>query len=574
MALERSQIDFPSKPGVYLFKQKNERVLYVGKANNLKERVKSYFSKNPDRKMIPKLVTNSEKIDFIATQNPNEALVLERELIRKHKPKYNSRLKDDKSYPFISLTNEEYPRILYTRFPADDDKRWGPFPDAGAAKRVIQLLRRQFGIRDKDCNGKDGCFAKHIGLCKGPCINPEGYSEIVKMVSSVLDGNAGKLIQQLNIEMEKYSKELEYEKAGNIRDLISSIQVTVSQQIINSRFYQDCDAIGFSQRDDFGVVVILHAKDGIIQGEVNYPLIHKGDISESVSLILSEHYSERKPPKTILLPTPITKVMEEWLSDRRGKKVDTKVPIRGELSKLQKMATKNADIQVTRQKNKRSGNLEKIAADDGAKLLQLDSLDYIVCFDMAQLQGSERVGASVVLRKGRPIKKEYRTYRVKTKVLDDIRMMAEVVERWLKRQDEWPDLLLLDGGKTHLDTINNLLGRHNLEGVFPVAALAKKEETIFRKGKKPIKIDREGRVLIHSRDEAHRFVNKFHRQRRGKNTLKNPLEKIEGLGAKKIQALIVYFGSYKNIKFASIEELQKVPGIGKEMSKKIYDELI
>ena len=574
MVLEGSQIDLPSKPGVYLFKQKNERVLYVGKANNLKERVKSYFSKKPDRKMISKLVINSEKIDFIVTQNPNEALVLERELIRKHKPKYNSRLKDDKSYPFISLTNEKYPRILYTRFPADDDKRWGPFPDAGAAKRVIQLLRRQFGIRDKDCNGQDGCFAKHIGLCKGPCVDPDGYSEIVKMVSSVLNGNAGKLIQELNIEMEKYSKELEYEKAGKIRDLITSIQVTISQQIINSRFYQDCDAIGFSQRDDFAVVVILHAKDGIIQGEVNYPLIHKGDISESVSLVLSEHYSDRKPPKTILLPTPITKVMEEWLSDRKGKKVDTKVPIRGELSKLQQMATRNAEIQVTRQKNRRTGNLEKMAADDGAKLLKLDSLDYIVCFDMAQLQGNERVGASIVFRKGRPAKKEYRTYKVKTEVLDDLRMMSEVVERWLKRQDDWPDLLLLDGGKTHLDTINNLLERHNLEGVFPVAALAKKEETIFRKGKEPIKIDRRGRVLIHSRDEAHRFVNKFHRQRRGKNTLKNPLENIDGLGAKKIQALMVHFGSYKNIKFASIEELEKVPGIGKEMSKKIYSELV
>ena len=205
MALEGSQIDLPSRPGVYLFKEKNERVLYVGKANNLKERVRSYFSKNPDREMIPKLVINSEKIDFIVTQNPNEALVLERELIRKHRPKYNSRLKDDKSYPFISLTNEEYPRILYTRFPAENDKRWGPFPDAGAAKRVIQLLRRQFGIRDKDCNGKDGCFAKHIGLCRGPCVNPEGYSEIVKMVSSVLDGNAGKIIQELNIETVSYT---------------------------------------------------------------------------------------------------------------------------------------------------------------------------------------------------------------------------------------------------------------------------------------------------------------------------------------------------------------------------------
>tara|TARA_B000000475_G_scaffold214752_1_gene176987 strand:+ start:3822 stop:5546 length:1725 start_codon:yes stop_codon:yes gene_type:complete len=574
MALEGSQIDFPNKPGVYLFKQKNERVLYVGKANNLKERVKSYFSKNPDRKMIPQLVLNSEKVDFIVTQNPNEALVLERELIRKHKPKYNSRLKDDKSYPFISLTNEEYPRILYTRFPAENDKRWGPFPDAGAAKRVIQLLRRQFGIRDKDCNGKDGCFAQHIGLCKGPCINPEGYSEVVKMVTSVLDGNAGKLIQELNIEMSKYSKELEYEKAGDIRDLITSVQSTISQQIINSRFYQDCDAIGFSQREDFAVVVILHAKDGIIQGEVNYPLIHKGDISESVSLVLSEHYSERKPPKTILLPTPITKVMQEWLSERKGKKVETRIPIKGELAKLQKMATRNAEIQVTRQKNKRSGNLEKIAAEDGARLLKLESLDHIVCFDMAQLQGSERVGASVVFRKGRPSKKEYRTYRVKTEVLDDLRMMSEVVERWLKRQDEWPDLLLLDGGKTHLNCINDLLKRRNLEGAFPVAALAKKEETIFRLGKEPIKIDRKGRVLIHSRDEAHRFVNKFHRQRRGKNTLKNPLENIEGLGAKKIQALMVHFGSYKKIKFASIEELQRVPGIGKEMSKKIYSELV
>ena len=394
------------------------------------------------------------------------------------------------------------------------------------------------------------------------------------MVTSVLDGNAGKLIQELNIEMSKYSKELEYEKAGDIRDLITSVQSTISQQIINSRFYQDCDAIGFSQREDFAVVVILHAKDGIIQGEVNYPLIHKGDISESVSLVLSEHYSERKPPKTILLPTPITKVMQEWLSERKGKKVETRIPIKGELAKLQKMATRNAEIQVTRQKNKRSGNLEKIAAEDGARLLKLESLDHIVCFDMAQLQGSERVGASVVFRKGRPSKKEYRTYRVKTEVLDDLRMMSEVVERWLKRQDEWPDLLLLDGGKTHLNCINDLLKRRNLEGAFPVAALAKKEETIFRLGKEPIKIDRKGRVLIHSRDEAHRFVNKFHRQRRGKNTLKNPLENIEGLGAKKIQALMVHFGSYKKIKFASIEELQRVPGIGKEMSKKIYSELV
>ena len=574
MALESGDLDLPANPGVYLFKQKDGRVLYVGKANNLKERVRSYFSRTPDRKMIPTLVDKSNKIDFIVTQNPAEALVLERELIRKHKPRYNSMLKDDKSFPYICLTNEEFPRIIYTRFPSDDSIRWGPFPDAGAAKRVIQLIRRYFGIRDEDCRGEDGCLAMHIGLCRGPCFDPEGYEKLVNAAKGVLNGNAGKLILDLNNEMENYSINLDYENAAKTRDLISAVQIIISQQIIDSRFYQDCDAVGFAYLNDLAVVVILHAKDGRIQGEVNYPLIHRGDISESVSLVLSEHYSERKPPKVILLPTPITNVMEQWLENRRGKKVDTRIPIRGELAKLQKMAERNAEIQLVRHKNKRSGNLEKIAADDGAKLLELDSLDYIVCFDMAQIQGSERVGASIVLRKGRPSKKEYRTYRVKTDVLDDLRMMSEVVERWSKRQDEWPNLLLLDGGKTHLDSIHRVLEKNGIDGMFPVAALAKKEETIFRKGKEPIILDRKGRVLIHSRDEAHRFVNKYHRKRRGKSALKNPLEDINGLGAKKIQSLLIHFGGYKKIKFASIEELRKVPGIGKEMAEKIHSELI
>ena len=574
MALERGNHGLPGKPGVYFFKQKDERVLYVGKANNLKERVRSYFSKNPDRDMIPKLIQNSDKIDFIVTQNPAEALILERELIRKHKPKYNSMLKDDKSYPFISMTKHEFPRIMYTRFPNEDSLRWGPFPDAGAAKRVIQLIRRQFGIRDCPELLPEGCLAMHIGLCHGPCVEPDGYEELVSAAKGVLDGDAGKLIQSLNKDMENYSKEQKYENAGKTRDLISAVQTTISQQIINSIFYQDCDAIGFAFRGDVGVVVILHAKDGRIQGEVNYPLIHRGDISESVALVLSEHYSQRKPPKTILLPTPINKVMQEWLQERRGKKIEVRVPLRGELAKLQRMATQNAELQVMRHKNKRSGNLEKIAAEDCAKLLKLESLDYIVCFDMAQLQGTERVGASVVLRKGRPSKKEYRTYIVKTDAKDDLRMMSEVIERWLKRQEEWPDLLLLDGGKTHLDTILRVLEKQGLDNRFPVAALAKKEETIFRKGKEPLILDRRGRVLIHSRDEAHRFVNKYHRKRRGKSTLKNPLEDIEGLGAKKIQALLIHFGSYKKIKFASVDELKKVPGIGKEMAEKIYSELI
>tara|TARA_B100001142_G_scaffold55569_1_gene54051 strand:- start:3410 stop:4969 length:1560 start_codon:yes stop_codon:yes gene_type:complete len=515
----------------------------------------------------------SDDIEYIVTQSPSEALILERQLIRKHKPRYNSRLKDDKSYPFISLTKEKFPRIRYTRFPSDGDLRWGPFPDAGAAKRVIQLLRSQFGIRDKDCNGKDGCFSKHIGLCRGPCVDPDGYPEIVNAVISVLDGNAGALIKSLQDEMDKESKSLRYERAALIRDMIGTVQRTISQQIIHSRFYQDCDAIGFASREDTGSVTILHAKNGVIQGQVDYPLIHRGDISESVACVLSEHYANRKPPQTLLIPSPLGESMENWLDSKREGKIKIRIPKRGEFAKLRRMADKNAEIHVLRHRKISSGSLEQNAANDCAKLLKLDSMDYVVCFDMAQMSGEERVGASVVLRKGRPNKKEYRTYRVKTDALDDLRMMSEVIERWLKRQEEWPDLLLLDGGKTHLKTIMNMLEKYDLHNRFPVAALAKKEETLHMMHRDPIVLNRNGRVLVHARDEAHRFVNKYHRKRRGKKTLLDPLEEIEGLGAKKIQSLLRQFGGRKGIDYANIEELMTAPGIGKSMAERIYQHL-
>lgn len=265
--------------------------------------------------------------------------------------------------------------------------------------------------------------------------------------------------------------------------------------------------------------------------------------------------------------------MENWLDSKREGKIKIRIPKRGELAKLRRMADKNAEIHVLRHRKISSGSLEQNAANDCAKLLKLDSMDYVVCFDMAQMSGEERVGASVVLRKGRPNKKEYRTYRVKTDALDDLRMMSEVIERWLKRQDEWPDLLLLDGGKTHLKTIMSMLKKYDLDNRFPVAALAKKEETLHMIDRDPIVLNRSGRVLVHARDEAHRFVNKYHRKRRGKKTLLDPLEEIEGLGAKKIQSLLRQFGGRKGIDYASIEELMTAPGIGKSMAEKIYQHL-
>ena len=478
---------------------------------------------------------------------PSEALILERQLIRKHKPRYNSMLMDDKSYPFIALTAHEHPRVMYTRHPPTDAQRWGPFPDAGAAKRVIRLLRSQFGIRDCPELLPKGCLAMHIGLCHGPCIDPEGYDEQIRAARSVLNGDAGVLIEALQVEMDAASVELDYETAAYKRDLIAMVNSTVSQQVIHSRFYQDCDAIGFAAIGDVAVVLILHTQDGVIQGQVSYPVIHRGDVVASVSLVLSEHYSNRRPPKTLLVPAPLTDSLGDWLDERRGTKVTVRNPQRGELAKLRGMADANAEIQAARQSTRRSGSLEQAAADEAVQVHDFDSLDHIVCFDMAQIQGKERVGAAVVFRNGRPSKKEYRTYRVKTEVQDDLAMMIEVVERWLKRQEEWPDLLLLDGGETHLKHVMDMLAVHGLSDRFPVAALAKKEETLWRPKVDSVLLDRRSRVLVHARDEAHRFVNTYHRKRRSKGGLKSPLEEAGGLGAKKFQGLLRHFGGLKGV---------------------------
>ena len=570
MGLELQNLDLPREPGVYLFKNKLKKVLYVGKATDINSRVKSYFSPNPDRLMIPKLVESSEIIDYIVTSNPDEALILERELIRQHKPRYNSRLKDDKSYPLIILTDEEYPRIMYTRNPPKGSRIWGPFPNVGAAKQLIQLLRKQFGIRDKDCHGKDGCLSMQIGLCRGPCIDPEGYPKIVKIVTNILDGKGNQIIKELTNEMNKFSEKREYENAANHRDLIRAIETTLSQRIITSRFYRECDAIGFASRGNLGIITILHTKKGIVQGQQTWPLIHRGDIEDSICRFLSEYYSTNVPPSLILLPCNISDFLSSWLLKRRGSRVELRVPKRGKLIELKDLADKNARIKLEKDFKSSFGSLEKRALNECANYLEIESLDHIVCFDMSQLQGDVRVGASISLRLGKPEKSEYRKYKVKGKQLDDIHMMIEVVGRWIKNQEKWPDLLLIDGGKTHLDYIFDLLKENELDEEILIAALAKKEETLYRVNKEPIVLDKRGRALIYARDEAHRFVNQFHRKSRHKNILKDPLENIEGLGAKKIQVLQRFFEGRQGLLNASIEDLCEVPGIGRSLAERIF----
>ncbi|MDP6869605.1 MAG: excinuclease ABC subunit UvrC [Candidatus Poseidoniaceae archaeon] len=570
MPVHHSSVDLPASPGVYLFKNEHKIVLYVGKATCLKERVRAYFSNNPDRIMIPELVRRADSIEYIVTNSPSDALILERQLIREHKPRYNSRLKDDKSYPYLILTDEEFPRIMYTRQPPKKCRIWGPFPNVGAAKQVMQLLRSQFGIRDKDCRGEDGCLAMHIGLCQGPCIDPEGYPEKVKIVTNILDGKATELIEELIFSMDRHSEKEEYELAAKYRDMIRAVRSVTSQRMISSTVYRDCDSIGIAVKGELAAVVVIHANGGVVRGQEVWPLVHRGDISESISIFVSEHYSNRLPPKLILTPIPLPPTVTNWLNIRKGVSVKNHVPKRGDLAKLTTLAKRNAEIQIETISRKTSGSLEQRAADEAAVLLGMDSLNHIVCFDMAQLVGDARVGASISLRNGRPAKKEYRTYTVKGKAIDDLRMMSEVVERWLKRIEEYPDLLLIDGGKTHLTLIANLLQEHGLENEFQLASLSKREETIHRVGKEDLVLDKKGRALVHARDEAHRFVNKFHRKVRSRTRLSDPLENIEGLGAKKLQSLLRHFGGKQGIKHASVEDLKTVPGIGNSLAIRIH----
>jgi len=562
MPVSLASVSLPKKPGVYLFKSKQGRVLYVGKATKLNERIRSYFSNNPDRAMIPELVERSDDIECIVTASPHEALILERQLIREHKPRYNSMLKDDKSFPYLALSSDPLPRILYTRRPPKSAEIWGPFPNAGAAKQVLKLLRREFGLRDDKNNIPFGYVDSG---------SEDDYRQRITAVRQILNGNAGKLIEELTVKMDSHSEKLEYEYAARHRDLIKAIRTTTSQHIVSSKVYRDCDTIGFASEGDLAAIVVLHADDGVVKGQESWQMIHRGDIGETISMFVADHYANRCPPKLLITPTPLFDGVEDWLQTRRDSAVEVRNPSRGDFVTLMQLAAQNAEIQLIRFVNKTSGSLEKRAADDGAKLLEMQQLDHIVCFDMAQIQGDNRVGASVCFKDGRPFKDEYRKYTVKGEQLDDLRMMREVVERWMKRQTEWPDLLLLDGGQTHLDMITKMIENSEFANKFAVAALAKREETIYRTGKEPLVIDRRGRVLIHARDEAHRFVNSFHRQQRSKKKFADPLENVAGLGAKKFQTLIRHFGGRKEILHASEKDIKTVPGIGPALAKRIFE---
>ena len=334
MPVSLASVSLPKKPGVYLFKSKQGRVLYVGKATKLNERIRSYFSNNPDRAMIPELVERSDDIECIVTASPHEALILERQLIREHKPRYNSMLKDDKSFPYLALSSDPLPRILYTRRPPKSAEIWGPFPNAGAAKQVLKLLRREFGLRDDKNNIPFGYVDSG---------SEDDYRQRITAVRQILNGNAGKLIEELTVKMDSHSEKLEYEYAARHRDLIKAIRTTTSQHIVSSKVYRDCDTIGFASEGDLAAIVVLHADDGVVKGQESWQMIHRGDIGETISMFVADHYANRCPPKLLITPTPLFDGVEDWLQTRRDSAVEVRNPSRGDFVTLMQLAAQNAE---------------------------------------------------------------------------------------------------------------------------------------------------------------------------------------------------------------------------------------
>ncbi|HII18375.1 MAG TPA: hypothetical protein HA311_03350, partial [Candidatus Poseidoniaceae archaeon] len=324
-----------------MFKTAQGRVLYVGKATRLSDRVRAYFATTPDRAMIPELVARADDIECIVTPTPQEALVLERQLIREHRPRFNSLLKDDKSFPYLVLTGEALPRIMYTRHPPKGSQKWGPFPNPAAAKQVMQLLRRNLGLRDCKELLPQGCLAMHIGLCAGPCIEPAGYLERVETARKILNGHATELLEELAAEMDAASEAQAYEQAALVRDRIRAVREVISQHVVSSRLYRDSDAIGVAVQGDLAAVVVLHADEGIVQAQDVWPMVHRGDLGETVSAFVAEHYESRRPPRLLLTPVPLLDGVEAWLEEQRGAKVDCRVPMRGDLATLRRLADQN-----------------------------------------------------------------------------------------------------------------------------------------------------------------------------------------------------------------------------------------
>lgn len=604
----------PTKPGVYLHKNVQGDVLYIGKAINLRSRVRSYFHSNVDSIKTLRLRQQIADIEVITTESELEALLLEMTLIKQHRPQFNVRLKDDKRYPYIKVHwADPFPKVTVTRRMVRDGSRYfGPYTSAWAVQQTLDLLRKIFPYLtcDRVITGQDerACLYYDIKLCNAPCIgavNQEQYRASIRELMDFLDGKSDYIVRGIEAKMEKAAADLNFERAADYRDQLKAIErITARQKVIGSSD-TDQDVIAFARQDGDACVQIFFIRHGKLIGREYFMLDNTEGESDPEVLqeFLTQFYDDAAYiPKEVLLPNEVEEanVIEEWLRRKRNTKVTIQVPRRGMKRELVKMAAENAHdtLAAIRQQwaADRSKHVQAITELQQALNLPTPPAR-IECYDISHTQGTQTVGSMVVFVQGAPLKSDYRRFNVQTVGNDDYGAMREVLTRRFQRYRDtlagelhdpnkikarserptaWailPDLLLIDGGKGQLSVGLDVMRAFELDGEVPIAALAKQEEEIFLPDRPlSVVLPRRSEALYlvqRVRDEAHRFANEGHRNRRSKVGVASILDSVPGVGPRRRQVLLKRFGSLEAIRDASVEEISAIPGIPLEVAEDI-----
>ena len=586
----------PDSPGVYLMHDKNDAIIYVGKAIRLKRRVSSYFRHMNNRSpKIEKMITLIDYFEYIVTDSELEALVLENNLIKEHKPKYNTMLKDVKSYPFMKVTvQEDFPRVLFARqMKRDGAKYFGPYTSAAAVKDTIELIQKLYGIRT--CNKS---LPKEIGLgrpclyhqmkqCAAPCqgyISKEEYALRIDKLLGFLNGDYKKVLAELEQKMKEKAAELEFEEAAEYRDLIESVQhVTGSQRVVKTGGI-DRDVIAMARKGSETVVSVFFVRDGKLLGREHFHVEHsEADTGSQIITAFIKQYYEGTPfvPNEMLTEFAVEEqeLLEEWLGQRRGGRVHIITPQKGEKSKMIDLARENASVVLSRdlEKIKREEARTVGAANELAQMLGLPSADRLEAFDISNTSGYQSVASMVVFEKGRARKNAYRKFKLRTVTgPDDYKSMEEVLTRRFtdERFDVYPDILMMDGGRGQVNVALKVLDELHLN--IPVCGMVKDDNHRTRGlyyNNKEISFPRNSEVfgmITRLQDEAHRFAITYHKQLRGKEQVHSILDDIKGVGPARRKALMQHFKEIGKIKDATVKELSSVDGVTPQVAEEIY----
>ena len=616
----------PTSPGVYLMKNADGRVLYVGKADALRNRVRSYFTaRGPDDARISRMVTEVVDVEYIVTDTVSEAYLLESNLIKEHRPRFNIRLRDDKSYPFVKITlGEDFPRIVRTRRLVRDGSRYfGPYASASSVDETLKLLRKIFPFRTCNLDIPEGkrvlerpCLLYYINRCQGPCIEaipkPE-YRETIGQIVDFLDGKQEPIANDLRHEMAGHSEALRYEQAASTRDKLRAVERTMEQQKMAAFSRAEHDVIGLARQEDDACVQVMQVRNGKLIGREHFMVEGARDVADAEVLgsFLQQYYASTDAlPRALLTPLMPSEAdgLATFLADRRGVRVTITVPERGEKRRLVAMATGNAVEALARERAEWMADTARRdeALGELASALGLSKPpERIECYDMSNIQGTSAVGSMVVFIDGRPEPKEYRRFRIRSgDTPDDFRMMAEVLRRRFSRvaklrsetgalsldavgadevpEDDadrpreagWavPDLVIVDGGKGQLSAAVGVLDDLGISDV-PLSGLAKRFEELHLPGRSaPVVLPRRSQALYlvqRIRDEAHRFAITYHRDVRGKRALRSELDDIAGIGPGRKKLLLKRFGSVRRIREASVSEVADTPGISRDLAERL-----